>query len=70
MYEHTHAGSCTRSHAQISSSIPALNVQYPALMSKLPSTLELSGKTMQGESCCEREEVGVVGADKVERGRQ
>ena len=54
-------------HAQISSSIPPLSVQYPALMSKLPSTLELSGKTIQGEPCCEREEeVGVAGADKVE----
>lgn len=35
-------------------------------MSKLPSTLELSGKTMQGEPCCEREEEEVGGgADKV-----
>ena len=69
-HTHTHAGSCTYSLTQISSSIPTLSLQYPALMSKLPSTLELSGKTMQGEPCCEREEVGVVEVDKMEGERQ
>ena len=68
MLKHTRAGSGAHSLTQISSSTPTLSLQYLALMSKLPSTLELSGKTMQGEPCCERDEVGVVSVDKMEGG--